>query len=272
MNGILVLVLSLLALLLPGCSSAKRTSVLRLAVTTSTQDSGLLDVLIPVFEEKHGMRVDVIAVGTGAALRLGEAGDVDVVLVHAKEPEDAFIAAGHGIRREAVMYNRFEILGPNDDPAGIHELGPAAALSKIAAREQVFVSRGDDSGTHQREKKIWAEAGRRPDWQGYVESGQGMGATLTMADQLNAYVLSDRGTYLRFRKKLRIVPLVTSSVGLRNVYGIMVVNPKKHPSINGSLSHKFVDFVVSVEAQKLIRDFKIEGEQLFCPLRLPAEA
>ena len=261
-------IMSLLALLTAGCSQANRPTVLRLAVTTSTRDSGLLNELTPVFEKKHGVRVDVIAVGTGAALKLGEAGDVDVVLVHAREAEDAFIAAGHGVRREEVMYNHFEILGPDNDPAGIRDMEPAAALQKIAAGKHLFVSRGDDSGTHKREKRIWADSDRRPHWNGYVESGQGMGLTLTMADQMDAYVLTDRGTYLRYRKKLRLVPLVTSSATLRNPYGIMVVNPQKHPGINGQVAQAFVDFVISIEAQQLIRDYKIEGERPFHPLWL----
>ncbi len=252
-----------------GTDAGGQTPVLRLAVTTSTRDSGLLDVLVPVFEKEHGVRVDVIAVGTGAALKLGEAGDVDVVLVHAREAEDAFMAARHGVRREDVMYNTFEILGPVDDPAGIRDMEPAAALTKIAVGGQRFVSRGDESGTHKREKKLWDDAKGRPQWDGYVESGHGMGATLTMADQMNAYVLSDRGTYLKFKKKIRLIPLVTSSESLRNPYGIMVVNPQKHPSIHSELAQTFVDFIISAAAQQLIRDYKIDGEQLFYPLRLP---
>ena len=265
----------LLILLLAGCSlyaehdNSARQSVLRLAVTTSTRDSGLLDVLVPVFEKQQGVRADVVAVGTGAALKLGEAGDVDVVLVHARDAEDAFMGASHGVRREDVMYNTFEILGPADDPAGIREMGPPAALQKIAADGQRFVSRGDESGTNNREKKLWNDGGGRPQWDAYAESGQGMGATLTMADQMNAHVLSDRGTYLRFRKKIRLVPLVTSSESLRNPYGIMVVNPKKHSRINGELARTFVDFMISAEAQQLILDYRIEGEQLFYPLQFP---
>lgn len=271
------LILSLLALLSAGCTQqtqqddADRPSVLRMAVTTSTRDSGLLDVLVPVFEKKHGARVDVIAVGTGAALKLGERGEVDVVLVHARGAEDAFMAAEHGIRREDVMYNTFEILGPQDDPADIRGLEPPLALQKIAASQQRFVSRGDDSGTHQRELKLWADAGERPLWDGYVESGQGMGATLTMADQMNAYVLTDRGTYLKLKPKIRLVPLITSSESLQNPYGIMVVNPEKNPSLNGLLAQAFVEFMISAEAQQLIRDYRIEGEQLFHPLRLPQQ-
>lgn len=269
----------LMIALVAGCSSnvtdrkpeSSGPAVLRLAVTTSTRDSGLLDALTPLFEKQHGARVDVIAVGTGAALKLGEAGDVDVVLVHARAAEDAFMAAGHGVRREDVMVNTFEILGPADDPGGVRELAPAAALQKLAEAKQRFVSRGDQSGTHQRELKLWQNGGGKPDWDGYVESGQGMGATLTMADQMNAYTLSDRGTYLKFKHKIGLVPLVGSSESLRNPYGIMVVNPQKHASVNDTLAHAFVDFMISRETQRLIRDYQIEGETLFSPLRLSEE-
>jgi len=245
--------------------------VLRLAVTTSTRDSGLLEVLLPVFEQQQEVRVDVIAVGTGAALKLGAGGDVDVVLVHAREAEDDFMQAGHGVRREDVMYNTFQILGPPEDPAGIEEMEPVAALQRIAAAGERFVSRGDDSGTHKRELKLWHEGGGRPEWDGYLASGQGMGATLTMADQMNAYVLSDRGTYLKFQEKIRLVPLVASSPKLHNPYGILVVNPQQHPRVNAELAQAFVDFVISPDAQRLIRDHTIGGQRLFHPLRLPDE-
>ena len=262
----------LLILLLVGCSPGAQQhgdsadkSVLRLAVTTSTRDSGLLDVLVPTFEQRVGVRTDVIAVGTGAALKLGEAGDVDVVLVHAREAEQAFMEGSHGVRREDVMYNTFEILGPLDDPADIRASDPATALQTIATGGLRFVSRGDESGTNKREQRLWKSGGGRPDWSGYIESGQGMGATLMMADQMQAYVLSDRGTYLKFKKKIGLVPLVPSSERLRNPYGIMVVNPQKHSSINVESAQAFVDFMISADAQQLIRDYRIDGEQLFYP-------
>ena len=265
--------LGIITLLLAGCAGDRDqatscSAVLRLAVTTSTRDSGLLDVLVPVFERQHRARVDVIAVGTGAALKLGEVGDVDAVLVHARAAEEAFMAEGHGVRREEVMYNTFEILGPPHDPADIGQLEPAAAFRKIAARRQRFVSRGDDSGTHQRELALWERAGGRPPWDNYVESGQGMGATLTMADQINAYVFSDRGTYLKFKEKMGLVPLVRSSESLRNPYSIMVVSSRKHPRMNAALADAFVGFIISTEAQRLIGDYQIGGQQLFHPLRL----
>ncbi len=257
-----------------GCSSnsdeviSDRQAVLRIAVTTSTRDSGLLEVLNPVFEEQQGVRVDVIAVGSGAALKLGEAGEVDVVLVHSRDAEEAFMESSHGIRREEVMYNSFELLGPVADPAGIASLLPTAALQKIANDEQRFVSRGDNSGTHQREMKLWSAGDGRPQWSEYVESGLGMGAALTMANQMEAYILSDRGTYLKFKEKIDLIPLITSAENLQNRYGIIVVNPQKHSSINSKLAQRFVDFIISPKAQRLIRDYKIDGEPLFFPLHL----
>ena len=270
------IVSSALGILLLGCtprsqpSNLDRHAVLRLAVTTSTRDSGLLDVLVPVFEKQQRARVDIIAVGTGAALKLGQTGDVDVVLVHARMAEDAFMAAGHGSRREDVMYNRFEILGPPNDPSRIRDLRAGPALQQIAHSGCRFVSRGDNSGTHQRELMLWQDGGGRMDWDGYVESGQGMGATLIMADQMSAYVVSDRGTYLKFRNKLKLVPLVASSSQLRNPYGIMSVDPTKHVSINGKLADAFLDFIISPRAQQLIGDYTIDGQQLFFPLHLPS--
>lgn len=254
-----------------GAEADVPSPVLRLAVTTSTRDSGLLDLLVPIFEREHRVRVDVIAVGTGAALKLGEAGDVDVVLVHARQAEDAFMAAAHGIRREDVMYNTFELLGPPNDPAGIRNLDPIVALQKIASAQQPFVSRGDESGTHIREKQLWEAAGERPAWDDYVESGQGMGATLTIADELNAYVLTDRGTYLKFKPKIRLIPLAAAAPPLRNSYGILVVNPQTHPGVRADLADAFVDFMISPQSQQRIRNYTIAGEPLFYPLRLSIE-
>jgi tungstate transport system substrate-binding protein len=268
--------LALLMLRLAGCASPDPESVgprsvLRLAVTTSTRDSGLLDVLIPVFESQHEARVDVIAVGTGAALKLGERGDVDVVLVHSRPAEDAFMANGHGVRREDVMYNTFEILGPPGDPGGVRELGPAQSLQVLSNTGQPFVSRGDESGTHQRELQLWKDGGGLSQWDGYLESGQGMGVTLIMADELNAYVLTDRATHLKFKDKIRLVPLVTSFETLKNPYGILTVDPEKHSSIDGQLAHAFVDFVISRSAQELIREYTVEDEQFFHPSHFPDE-
>ncbi len=259
--------------LLFGCGHTERedgefNGVLRLATTTSTRDSGLLDELLPDFEREHKVRVDVIAVGTGKALKLGEAGDVDVVLVHAREAEDAFLEAGHAVRREDVMYNTFEIIGPADDPAKIRGLKPAAALRKIADEEQRFVSRGDESGTHRREMKLWEAAKGLKEWDSYSESGQGMGATLIIADEMNAYVLADRGTFLRFKSKIELIPLVTEGKDLHNPYGVLTVNPKKNSAIRAKLSDTFADFLISPDAQEKIGEFKIDGEVLFSPMHI----
>ena len=246
-------------------------NVLRMATTTSTRDSGLLDVLLPPFEKEHNVRVDVIAVGTGKALKLGEAGDCDVVLVHARAAEDAFMAAGHGRRREDVMHNTFEILGPPVDPAGIRDLDPAAALQKIAGGGFRFVSRSDDSGTHKRELRLWELGGGLTVWPEYVETGQGMGTTLTMADEMLAYVLCDRGTFLSFREKIDLLPLVSGSPELENPYGVIVVNRENHPGVRSELANELVDYLIAARAQAIIRDYQVKGESLFYPLHLPEE-
>ena len=258
------------ALLAFGCAKTETNqAILRLAVTTSTRDSGILDVLLPVFENQRQVRVDAIAVGTGAALKLGESGDVDVILVHARAAEAAFMAAEHGIRREDLMYNTFELLGPREDPAGIRGMGATEALQKIESRQKRFVSRGDQSGTHLRERKLWQAGGDFQAWDGYLETGQGMGMTLSIADQLGAYVLCDRGTYLNFKNKIQLVPLAAQTQELLNPYGIIVVNPKRHAKINRELAQAFVDFAISSEAQQSIRDYQVDGESLFYPLPIP---
>jgi tungstate transport system substrate-binding protein len=252
-------------------SGSSDRSVLRLATTTSTRDSGLLDVLLPVFEEASACRVDVIAVGTGAALKLGESGDVDAALVHARSAEKVFMNAGHGIRHEPVMHNYFLIAGPADDPAGARGRDTVAALKTIAAGKHRFVSRGDDSGTHKRERSLWKTAGGQPEWEGYVESGQGMGPTLVMADEMNAYVLTDEGTWLKQSGKFRLVPLVTEAADLRNPYSVMVVNQNKHPSVNSNLAGALVDFLISAQGQQLIAEYRINGQGLFHADRLEKE-
>lgn len=260
---------ALATLLSTGCTERgdDRPQTLRLATTTSTRDSGLLDVLLPPFEAAHDARIDVIAAGTGKALKLGEAGDVDVVLVHARKAEEAFMAAGHGVRREEVMYNTFELLGPPDDPAKLRDLPPPAALKRIVEGGHRFVSRGDDSGTHKRELLLWQEAGGRPAWDEYVETGQGMGATLAIADQMRGYVLADRGTYQFFRRKIGLIPLAKQTPEMRNVYGIIVVNPDKHPAVQGGLAGELVDYFLAPATQQVIADYQVAGEALFVPLR-----
>ncbi|MCH2125690.1 MAG: substrate-binding domain-containing protein [Pirellulaceae bacterium] len=242
--------------------------VLRLATTTSTHDSGLLDEIIPEFEHKHNVRVDIVAAGTGRALKLGEAGDVDVVLVHAREEEEAFLASGHATRREDVMFNTFEILGPPDDPAQIRNLFAGESLQKIARQKEKFISRGDDSGTHKREQKIWQTSGGFTLWSEYLETGQGMASTLMMAHEKQAYVLVDRGTYLRFQRKIELVPLAATDDSLRNPYGVLNVNPAKSSAIKAELSQKMCDFLISPITQQRIKQFSINGESLFFPLHL----
>ena len=251
-------------------AESKATPVLRLATTTSTRDSGLLDVLLPGFEALQGCRVDVIAVGTGAALRLGEAGDVDVLMVHARLAEQAFMEAKHGTRHEEFMYNSFLLIGPANDPAQIRALEPAAALARIATGQHVFFSRGDDSGTHKRELQIWEQAGGRAEWSGYYEAGQGMGPTLLMADEKQGYTLIDMGTYLKFQEKIDLVPLVDEVKSLRNPYAALVVNSAKHKKLNATLAGTFVDFLISQPTQRQIADYRIAGRALFTPTRLAA--
>lgn len=251
-----------------GCESdnAKKTKVLRLAVTTSTRDSGLLEAILPAFKATHNIQVNVLAVGTGAALKLGEAGDVDAILCHAREQELEFLRAGHGVRHEPVMRNSFVVLGPASDPAGIRGKAAAAGLASIRDANQPFVSRGDRSGTHQRELLIWKEASGEPKtWDAYFETGQGMGNSLTIANQKQAYVLCDFGTYLNFRSKISLEPIIQSGNQLENPYGVLVVNPEKNAQVQSELASKFVDFLISPETQAAIGDYRIDGESLFHP-------
>ncbi len=240
-----------------------------LATTTSTQDSGLLDVLIPAFEKASGYHVKPVAVGSGQALRLGEEGEADVLLVHSPEAEEEFMAAGHGIDRRIVMHNDFIIVGPPDDPAGIRGLGSASeAFANIARTRSAFFSRGDESGTHAREKKLWQKAGLAPfgdPW--YKETGQGMGQTLFIADNKNGYTLTDRGTYLALKQRLRLVILVEGDPGLRNVYHVIRVDPAKSDRINAAGARAFADFITSAQGQEIIRTFGVDkyGEPLFVP-------
>ncbi|HZW03136.1 MAG TPA: substrate-binding domain-containing protein [Anaerolineaceae bacterium] len=240
-----------------------------LATTTSTQDSGLLDVLLPAFEEEFDTQVDVIAVGTGQALQLGKDGNADVLLVHARAQEDAFMDAGDGSRREDVMYNDFVIVGPESDPAGIQGMVSAAeALQKIAAAQAAFVSRGDKSGTHSKELALWESAGLTPAGDWYVSAGQGMGEVLTMAAEQQAYTLSDRATYLaRTQNGLALTVLVEKDAILLNPYGVIAVNPDKGTFINAALANQFIDWLISVPVQEMIEQFGVEefGQSLFIP-------
>ena len=237
---------------------------LRMSTTTSTENSGLLSALLPPFEKGHGCKVDVVAVGTGKALKLGEAGDVDVVFVHARSLEDKFVANGFGVNRRDVMHNDFVLLGPRDDPAGVRKTRSAPdAFRAIAAKRNSFISRGDESGTHQKEKEIWASTGIVPRGAWYVETGQGMGEVLMMATQKRGYTLSDRGTYIAFRKKTDLAVLQQGDKNLWNPYGIIAVDPKKHAHVNYDLATKLIDFVTGPEGQSLIAGYKVDGEPLF---------
>jgi len=243
---------------------ARAEERLRMSTTTSTENSGLLSVLLPPFEKKFGCKVDVVAVGTGKALKLGEAGDVDVVFVHARTLEDKFVANGFGVNRRDVMYNDFVVVGPTGDPAGIGKTQSAPeAFRAISSKGSPFISRGDESGTHQKEKEIWASAGVVPKGAWYVEAGQGMGEVLTMATQKRGYTLSDRGTYIAFRKKTDLVVLRQGDRNLWNPYGIIAVNPEKHAHVKYDLAMKLVDFVTGAEGRSLIAGYKVDGEQLF---------
>lgn len=243
---------------------------LRLSTTTSTDNSGLLGFIIPPFEKKTGLKVDVIAVGTGKALALGQNGDVDVVLVHARSEEDKFVAAGHGVNRRDVMHNDFIILGPAADPAGVKGLKDAAeALRRIAAKQASFVSRGDESGTHVKEKELWAKVGVKPEGRWYKEAGQGMGEVIVMSDNLGGYTLADRGTWLSMKRKVGLQILVEGDPVLFNPYGVIAVNPAKHPHANYDGAMAFIAWLTSREGQQLIANFKVDGDVLFFPDAVP---
>lgn len=247
--------------------------VLRLATTTSTENSGLLKHLLPRFERDTGYKVHVISVGTGKALRMGRDGDVDVVLVHAPAAERQFVADGHGVDRRDVMYNDFIIAGPATDPAGVRgERDAAAALRRIAERGAVFVSRGDDSGTHKKERNLWQAAGVKPSGKWYLEAGQGMEQVLFMAGELGGYTLTDRGTWLAIRKKLPLQVSAEGDARLFNPYGIIAVNPARYPDVNYEGAKALIAWITSPAGQTLIADFKINGQPLFVPSAKQAQA
>ena len=239
------------------------------ASTTSTQDSGLFGHILPLFKKKTGISVKVVALGTGQALDTARRGDADVVFVHAKSAEEKFLAEGHGVKRYPVMYNDFVLVGPKSDPAGIKGMKDVtAALKEIMTKNASFISRGDRSGTYIAELDLWKAAGvdidkEKGPW--YKEIGQGMGAALANATASEAYVLSDRGTWLSFRNKGDLVIEVEGDKRLFNQYGVMLVNPTKHPNVQKEAGQAFIDWLISPEGQKAIADYKINGEQLFYP-------
>ncbi|HUL40939.1 MAG TPA: substrate-binding domain-containing protein [Burkholderiales bacterium] len=258
------LTLGLLWLSLAGTTYAAKD--IRLATTTSTENSGLLKFLLPKFEAQYGAKVRVIAVGTGNALKLGENGDVDVVMVHARPSEDKFVAAGYGVNRRDIMYNDFIIVGPANDPAKIAGTKDAvAAFKKIAETRSEFISRGDDSGTNKKEKIFWEEAGITPKGDWYISAGQGMGAVLTMAGERQAYTLTDRATYSTFRAKTGLTALVEGDPKLFNPYGVIAVNPKRYPDVNYLGAMAFIAWLTSPEGQKEIGSYTLNGLQLFHP-------
>jgi tungstate transport system substrate-binding protein len=251
-----------------GSAFAQEKSIL-VASTTSTQDSGLFGHILPLFKAKTGIDVKVVAQGTGQALDTARRGDADVVFVHAKAAEEKFLAEGFGVKRYPVMYNDFIMVGPKGDPAGVKgSKDITAALVAIKTKGADFISRGDKSGTHQAELNLWKLAGidiakDKGPW--YKEIGQGMGAALNTASAANAYVLTDRGTWLSFRNRGDLMIAVEGDKRLFNQYGVMLVNPEKHPSVKKELGQQFIDWLVSSEGQRAIADYKVNGEQLFYP-------
>jgi tungstate transport system substrate-binding protein len=262
------LLITLVAAMLALPVLAQEKSIV-VASTTSTQDSGLFGYLLPIFKQKTGIDVKVIAQGTGQALDTGRRGDADVVFVHAKSAEEKFLSEGFSLKRYPVMYNDFVLIGPKSDPAGIKgSKDIVAALKTIKEKSAPFISRGDRSGTHIAELNLWKLTGidiekEKGDW--YKSIGQGMGAALNTASALNGYVLSDRGTWLAFKNRGELVIAVEGDKRLFNQYGVMLVNPAKHPTVKKELGQEFIDWLVSPEGQKVISGYKIDGEQLFYP-------
>ncbi|WP_432471026.1 substrate-binding domain-containing protein [Amphritea sp. HPY] len=245
-------------------SALAEQNIIRLATTTSTYNSGLLDKLLPVFEQKFGSKVHVIAVGTGKALRMGRDGDVDLVMTHAPAAEKAFIDQGHGVEPKSVMYNDFVLVGPGSDPAAIKGGSDVAeALRGIADSKAQFISRGDDSGTHKKELKLWQVAGSEPGFDGYKEIGQGMGKVLQVSDELQSYTMTDRGTWLAYQERLQLELMVAGDKRLFNPYQVILVNPERYKGLNSEGARALAQWLVSVEGQRIINNFRINGEVLF---------
>lgn len=253
-----------LALVSYSASAADEAPHVRLATTTSTYHSGLLDYLLPEFEKETGYKVDVIAAGTGKSLKMGENGDVDLVMTHAPKAEANFVEKGYGVLPRKLMYNDFVIVGPHADPAKIAQQKDVAEVFKsIANTNATFVSRGDDSGTHKKEKGIWEQTKMEPNFGGYRSVGQGMGPTLNMANEMQGYTMTDRGTWLAYNNKLELEVLFQGDKKLFNPYQVILVNPERYPSINYQGAKEFSDWLVNPKGQKLINDFKLNGKQLF---------
>jgi tungstate transport system substrate-binding protein len=254
------------AVLIAACDRGDRKPLI-LATTTSTQDSGLLDALIPEFERACGYKTKVVAVGTGEALKMGERGDADVLLVHAPKSEEEFMRQGFGAERRPVMHNDFVLLGPPADPAKVKGTAVADAFRKIAAEKAPFVSRADRSGTHKKELDLWAAADLKPSGRWYVEAGQGMGECLKIASEKSAYILADRGTYLALKDTLALAVLVEGDTRLLNPYHVITVSPQKHPGGNSQGAQAFMEFITGAKAQGIIKEFgKAKfGQPLFVP-------
>lgn len=264
-----ILGIGLLLLSVTNLGVADQNKILRMATTTSTENSGLLKDIMPAFEKATGYQVRVTPVGTGKALRLGQDGDVDVVLVHAPPAEEKFVAAGYGVNRRHVMYNDFVIVGPANDPAKISGMKNAAkALATIAKDKAIFVSRGDDSGTNKKEKILWKDAGVKPSGKWYREAGQGMGKVLQMTGEMQGYTLTDRGTWLFMKDKLPLKIVVEGDPKLFNPYGVIAVNPGRYPDINYTGAMAFIAWITSPEGQALIGKYRVNNKQLFIPTAL----
>jgi tungstate transport system substrate-binding protein len=255
------------ALLLGVCGASAQDKSIVVSSTTSTQDSGLFGHILPIFKAKTGIDVKVVSQGTGQALDTGRRGDADVVFVHAKSQEEKFVAEGAGVKRHPVMYNDFVLVGPKSDPAGVKGRDIVAAFKSIKGKSAPFISRGDKSGTHSAELALWKAAGidvtgtDKGAW--YKEIGQGMGAALNTASASNAYVLTDRGTWLSFKNRGDLAIVVEGDNKLFNQYGVILVNPEKHKHVKKELGQAFIDWLISAEGQKAINDYKINGQQLF---------
>jgi tungstate transport system substrate-binding protein len=257
--------------LMVGCNTSTDVpKTLTLATTTSTQESGLLDVLVPEFRQQSGIDVRVVAVGSGQALELGRRGDADVLLTHAPAAEKRFMDEGWGELRRPVMHNDFVLVGAESDQAGVRvRMSIVECFTRIADHEAPFVSRGDDSGTHQKEKEIWEKSGRKPDGDWYVEAGAGMAQALRMANEKHAYTLADRATFLTLRDELDLVVLAERDPLLQNDYAVLIVSREKHPHVKADAAHQFVEFLTSAATQELIAEFGVAkfGQPLFFPAK-----
>ena len=270
MNGKRLALWLVAGCVLAGAVAAPAAERLRMSTTTSTDNSGLLDYILPKFEKRFNIKVDVIPVGTGKALKLAERGDVDVILVHAPDAEKAFVNAGFGVNRRGVMVNDFLIVGPPNDPAGLKKTKSIGdALKKLKSSKAVFISRGDDSGTNKKELKLWKHVGGQPKGSSYLEAGQGMEATLRIAHEKGAYTLTDRGTYLAVGKKLDLVPAFEGGAELENPYSVIAVNPAVHKHAKYMDAMTFIAWLTSPQGQAAIGSFEKEGQILFHPTAVP---